>query len=217
VAQASPAPIVVFDLDNTLVHSRIDFLGIRQAIIRRLLDVGALAETPANPRAKAIPEWLDVAAAFDPQLAAELWVTVDEFERAGMVAGTVEPDARTTLDRLAEAGFRLAVLTNNSLRSADAALARFDLRAPFELVLARGVVSALKPDGAGVRQAHVTLGGGPTVVVGDAAIDGQAAARADVGARFVAFRADQQVLAERGVVPWATIASLGELVEVLRV
>ena len=102
-------------------------------------------------------------------------MTVDEFERAGMVAGTVEPDARTTLDRLAEAGFRLAVLTNNSLRSADAALARFDLRASFELVLARGVVSALKPDGAGVRQAHVTLGGGPTVVVGDAAIDGQAA------------------------------------------
>ena len=70
MAQASPAPIVVFDLDNTLVHSRIDFLGIRQAIIRRLLDVGALAKAPANPRAKAIPEWLDVAQVFDPQLPA---------------------------------------------------------------------------------------------------------------------------------------------------
>ena len=61
-------PIVVFDLDNTLVHSRIDFLGIRQAIIGRLVDVGALAEPPADPRVRAIPEWLDVAAEFDPAL-----------------------------------------------------------------------------------------------------------------------------------------------------
>jgi phosphoglycolate phosphatase len=205
------APIVVFDLDNTLVHSRIDFLGIRQAIIARLLAVGALAEAPTNPRARAIPEWLDVAEAFDPTLAAELWVTVDEFERAGMIAGTVEPDARQTLDQLGAAGFRLAVLTNNSLSSAEAALARFDLRAPFELVLARGVVSALKPDGAGVRQAHTSLGAGPLTVVGDAAIDGQAAARADVGARFVAFRADPEQLAARAVVPWAAISALGEL------
>ena len=40
--------IVVFDLDNTLVHSRIDFLGIRTTIINRLLDVGAL--NPKNKR-----------------------------------------------------------------------------------------------------------------------------------------------------------------------
>ena len=45
-------PIVVFDLDNTLVHSRIDFLGIRMAIISRLLDVGALSEPPPDPRAR---------------------------------------------------------------------------------------------------------------------------------------------------------------------
>ena len=47
----TPAPpIVVFDLDNTLVHSRIDFLGIRTAIIDRLLQVRALDRPPANPR-----------------------------------------------------------------------------------------------------------------------------------------------------------------------
>ena len=60
-----------------------------------------------------------------------------------------------------------AVLTNNSLGSAEAALERFDLRAPLELVLARDVVSALKPDGSGVVQAYAALGGGPTFVVGD--------------------------------------------------
>jgi phosphoglycolate phosphatase len=204
-------PIVVFDLDNTLVHSRIDFMGIRQAVIRRLLEVGALDEPPLDPRVRAIPEWLDFAAAYDRDLAAELWMLVDQFEQDGMVYGTVEGDARETLDRLASAGLHLAVLTNNSLGSAEAALARFDLRAPLELVLARDVVPALKPDGSGVAQAHAALGGGPTFVVGDSYIDGLATKRAAVGARFIAFRSNLADLRARGVKPWATATALAEV------
>jgi len=112
-------------------------MGIRRVVIDRLLAVGAIDAPPVDPRERAIPEWLDLAAAFDRGLADELWTTVDQFEREGMLHGTVEADARETLDRLAQAGQRLAVLTNNSLASADAALDRFDLRAPLELVLAR--------------------------------------------------------------------------------
>jgi len=209
--------IVVFDLDNTLVHSRIDFLGIRTAVIARLLEAGALSEPPADPRSRSIPEWLDLATAHDAQLAAVLWRVVDRFEREGMVHGTVEADARTTLDRLRAAGLRLAVLTNNSLGSAEAALDRFDLRAPLDLVLARDVVAALKPAGAGVAQAHATLGRGPTYVVGDAYIDGLASQRADVGARFIAFRANPIDLAARGVEPWASVQTLGELPALLGV
>jgi phosphoglycolate phosphatase len=204
-------PIAVFDLDNTLVHSRIDFMGIRQAVIRRLVEVGALEAPPPDPRVRAIPEWLDLAAAHDPDLAAELWLVVDQFERDGMVHGTVESDARETLDRLASAGLRLAVLTNNSLGSAEAALERFDLRAPLELVLARDVVPALKPDPSGVVQAHATLGRGPTFVIGDSYIDGLATQRADVGARFIAFRPNLADLKARGVEPWATADALGEV------
>jgi HAD superfamily hydrolase (TIGR01549 family) len=204
-------PIVVFDLDNPLVHSRIDFPGIRQALIGRLVEVGALAEPPADPRLRAIPEWLDLAAQFDPRLAAELWIVVEQFEREGMVHGTVESDARSTLDCLHSAGVRLAVLTNNSVGSAEAALDRFDLRTPFDLVLARERVPALKPSGAGVAQAHAALGGGPTIVVGDSWIDGLASQRADVGARFVAFRAHLADLAARALEPWASVAALAEV------
>jgi len=204
-------PILIFDLDNTLVHSRIDFLAIRQAIIARLLQVGAIEAPPVDPRARSIPEWLEVAAAFDGGLADELWQVVDRYEREGMVHGTIEDDVRPTLDQLRASGWRLAVLTNNSLSSADAALDRFDLRAPFDLVLARELVPALKPSGAGVAQAHHALGGGPTYFVGDAAIDGLAAARAGVGARFIAFRANAADLAARGVEPWTSITTLAEL------
>jgi len=203
--------IVVFDLDNTLVHSCIDFLGIRQAVIARLLAAGALAEPPADPRSRAIPEWLEVAHAHDPALAAELWDLVGAFEREGMVHGSVEADALPTLQQLQVAGCRLAVLTNNSVASAEAALDRFGLRQPFELVLARERLPALKPSGAGVAMAHAALGGGPTYVVGDAYIDGLATQRAGVGARFIAFRTNPSELHARGVEPWASIQTLGEL------
>ena len=212
----SPAPaIVIFDLDNTLVHSRIDFLGIRTAIIARLVEVGALAEAPADPRAHAIAEWLDMAHAHDPRLAAELWDVVDQFERDGMVHGTVEAEARCTLDRLREAGLRLAVLTNNSIGSAEAALDRFELRAPFDLVLARERVRALKPAGDGVAEAHARLGRGATYVVGDAYIDGLATERANVGAKFIAFRGNLADMLRRGVTPWASVQSLAEIPRLL--
>jgi phosphoglycolate phosphatase len=213
---SAPPPIVVFDLDNTLVHSRIDFVGIRRAIIEQLLAAGVLAAAPADPRERSIPEWMELAAERAPQLADDLWRTIDAFEREGMLHGTVEADVVEVLEELRGSGYRLAVLTNNSVSSAEAALDRFGLRAAFELVLARERVAALKPSGAGVAQAHATLGAGPTFVVGDSYIDGLAAGRAQVGARFVAFRSDATDLAARGVTVWARIRALAELPALLR-
>jgi phosphoglycolate phosphatase len=206
---------IVFDLDNTLVHSRIDFLAIRNAIIARMLQAGALESPPPDPRIHAIPEWLGLAAAFDAALADELWQLVDRFERDGMVHGTVEPDTRAVLEKLHESGARLAVLTNNSLGSAEAALDRFDLRQPFELVLARELVPALKPAGDGVAHAHARLGSRLTYVVGDSYIDGLAAQRAGVGARFIAFRANATDLSARGVHTWASTSTLADLIPLL--
>jgi phosphoglycolate phosphatase-like HAD superfamily hydrolase len=111
---------------------------------------------------------------------------------------------------------RLAVLTNNSLSSAEAALERFDLRSPLDLVLARDVVPALKPSGAGVAQAHAVLGGGHTVVIGDSYIDGLAAQRAAIDARFIAFRANLADLGARGVQPWATVEALAQIPALLQ-
>ena len=84
-------------------------------------------------------------------------------------------------------------------------------------MLARDVVPALKPSGVGVAQAHAALGGGPTTVVGDSWIDGMATQRAEVSARFVAFRANLADLASRGVQPWASVTHLAELPALLDV
>ena len=211
-------PIVVFDLDNTLVHSRIDFLGIRTAVIERLVQVGALHQAPADPRSRAIPEWLDLAAAHDPHLAAELWLLVDRFEREGMLHGTVEADTRACLDRLRDAGLRLAVLTNNSLGSADAALERFDLRATV-----RPGAGARGGDGAQARRRRVWRKPTGTSAVARPTSSatrtstGSPPQRAAVGARFIAFRANAAELAARGVRPWAAIQALVQLPRLLGV
>ena len=105
----------------------------------------------------------------------------------------------------------MAVLTNNSVGSANAALERFDLREPLDLVLARDVVPALKPSGAGVAQAHAELGSGRLFMVGDSWIDGAAAQRAAVGASFIAFRANLPDLAVRGIETWSSVTSLAEI------
>jgi HAD superfamily hydrolase (TIGR01549 family) len=184
-------------------------------IIARLLEEGLLAEAPPDPRVRAIPEWLTIATEFDAQLGAELWQEVDRFEREGMVHGTVEDDARITLDRLSAAGLKLAILTNNSVGSAEAALDRFSLRDPFDLVLAREVVPALKPSGVGVAKAHLELGQGPTFMVGDSWIDGMAAQRAACDARFVAFRANLADLDARGIQLWRSAQVLQEVADLL--
>ena len=48
-------------------------------------------------------------------------------------------------------------------------------------------------------------------MVGDSYIDGLAAQRADVGARFVAFRANLADLEARGVNTWAATQALAEV------
>jgi hypothetical protein len=48
-------------------------------------------------------------------------------------------------------------------------------------------------------------------VVGDSWIDGAAAQRAAVGAKFVAFRANLADLATRGVTAWSSISTLAEI------
>ncbi len=76
-------------------------------------------------------------------------VNVDE-ERTrrilrGMSALPPHGDVRAGLDRLREAGLRLAILTNSSLEAAEAQLAHARLREHFDLVLSADEVRRYKP------------------------------------------------------------------------
>jgi phosphoglycolate phosphatase len=203
---------IVLDLDNTLVHSRIDFQRMRQRVIEVISNAGIPLPDEQQLASLAIAEIIDLAVQRQAlaTVLAEIWDAVTDEETRGMKLASVEVDAAEALRSLKSAGVTLALLTNNARAAALTALERFSLREPLDLVLARDDVTALKPSPAGLRLALERL---PPVrrmaMVGDASIDGLAANRA--GIPFIAFRPMEADLDRRGVVRWATIQALSEL------
>ena len=206
--------LIVFDFDNTLVHSRIDFVGIRRDLLALLRASGHPEAVDDRLARLSIGEIIDAGAQHDPAVYDEGWRICLEYETAGMVAATVEEDAHATLHGLREQGHRLAVMTNNARPATLAALDLFDLRSAFDLVLTRDEVQ-MKPDPAGILHAMSTFEASAvrTVMVGDSWLDGTAAARVPVP--FIGFRPRPGVLDERGVPYWAIVEQLAELIPLL--
>ncbi len=206
--------LIVFDFDNTLVHSRIDFAGIRRELIALLRQAGHPDAVDDQLARLSIGQIIEAGAAHDPSTEAESWRIVLEYETAGMVAATIEPDAALTLHGLRDAGFKLAVMTNNARPATLAALDLFDLRSAFDLVVTRDE-APMKPDPFGIVLAMTTCEVSPerTVMVGDSWMDGTAALAASVP--FIGFRPRPGLLEERGVAYWAIVERLVELVPLL--
>lgn len=70
------------------------------------------------------------------------------------------PDAERALGRLADAGLRVAVVTNSATEAAERALAAAGLRDAVELVIGTDAVRAFKPDLRVYRAAQERLGAG---------------------------------------------------------
>ena len=207
--------LIVFDFDNTLVHSKIDFAGIRRELLDLLRQVGHPEAHGDSLMKLSIGQIIESGTAHDPAVHEDAWRIVVEYETAGMIAATIEPDAPETLHSLRDHGFRLAVLTNNARPATLAALDLFSMSSAFDLVLTRDE-AAMKPDPAGILIAmrELQVSTERTVMVGDSWMDGAAAARA--GVPFIGFQPRPGTFEERGVEAWAVVHQLTELMPVLK-
>ncbi len=203
---------LIFDLDNTLIHSRIDFLAVRHRLID-LLYATQVTDQPRDALVRlALPELIELARQKDPSLAERMWEVIRQAEEAGLRGAVAVEHAEEVLRVLRARGFRLALLTNNAREGVAERLTALQLASLFEVIATRDDVTALKPlpDGVqfvltrlpGVRQAYL---------VGDAWIDGRAAQAA--GVRFIGFGDKAAEVAARGVRPWAWITDLRELLD----
>ncbi|MCC7104427.1 MAG: HAD family hydrolase [Chloroflexi bacterium] len=217
----SSAPGIVFDLDNTLVHSRIDFRQIRLEIGEVLLTVG-LVDTPVitdGPERLSIGELIAIGeehdAAHGARLGPRMWAIVRDYERQGMSLAEVEPHSVPTLAELRRRGHPTAVLTNNSRNSALEALRKFGMLPYLEPILAREDVPRLKPDPSGLLLARELLAGRAeaVVLVGDSYQDGLAAKRA--GIPYIGFRSREDEMRVHEIEPLAVIQDLTELLELV--
>lgn len=207
--------LLIFDLDDTLVHSRIDFVTLGKWIRGELVQRGLteLAEEELVPMS--VSQMLKLAEDYDSSQgtdhATELWRKVEEAEMAGALRATVEHGAQEVLQTLNANGYLLSILTNNSRRVADTVLERFGLRNFIHTVMTRDEAKVLKPDPTGLlmlkdkykdRVARMFF-------IGDNWIDGVAANRA--GIPFIGFNCQDP----RGVSMVDNVSNLPELAKLV--
>lgn len=207
--------LLIFDLDDTLVHSRIDF-DILGRWVREQIQLRQISELTSLELVKmSVSQLLHLAEAYDQQEGTahgeELWEKVVEAEMEGALRATVEDGAQEVLGELKDRGFVLNILTNNSRLVAQTVLERFSLEGFIDTVMTRDEVKILKPDPAGL----LLLKGmyweqvEEMFFIGDSWIDGLAANRAQIP--FIGFNCNEP----RDISMIGNVSNLPELVKLL--
>ncbi|MEE4110062.1 MAG: HAD family hydrolase [Halieaceae bacterium] len=107
-AAARSLQAIIFDLDGTLVDSRLDFAAMRREL--------------SAPEGLGLLEYIDSLA--DEMARREAMAVVHRHELAGAEAATWMPGAEEVLLRLCDAGVPAAIVTRNSRRAARRTMER---------------------------------------------------------------------------------------------
>lgn len=188
--------VCVFDVNETLLdlgaldqHFERAFgdAGVRKAWFGQLLQ-SALVATVTD----AYSDFGAIGAAALQMTEERLGVEISEEERKLILGGMRElpphPEVAQALDRLREAGIRLAALTNSTQQVAESQLENAGLSDHFEQILSADSVKRIKPAAAPYRMAAQSLGVEASEVrlVAAHAWDVAGAQRAGCAAAFVA-------------------------------
>jgi phosphoglycolate phosphatase len=162
---------VLFDLDGTLLHSRIDFARMRREVLEQVEAAGLSAEeyrgqdilgilTAASKRLPSPVEFL--LRADEALVEIELEASAEAYEAEG---------ATETLQWLIDSGFKVGIVTRNSRQAVDTLFRGFPL--PHHVLLTRADTPRVKPDPLHLELALNQLGvpAARAVMVGDHLMD----------------------------------------------
>lgn len=207
---------IIFDFDNTLVKSNINFPLMKISMARITRDYGIdFGEETEIPNKYTAGNIIDEAKKYDEKnnsnLASRLWDLVEDFERKGMENLTIEKEVFTLLETLQNQGIVLSLLTNNAKKPTLEVLERYNLKKFFKLIIAREDVKQMKPDSEGIELIlkRLRLSSIHTIFVGDSWVDGKAANSADI--RFVLYREEPLNQNKYGIVVWKFINQITDL------
>lgn len=212
-------PIVIFDLDGTLVDSLDDLCAAvnatLQCLARAPLDRATLAPMVGDGARSLLERALLATGGVPDDFPALLARLLASYEANASVLTRPYPDVPAVLASLRASGWMLAVCTNKPQAVTGRLLADLALDRYFAAVLGADGVAARKPDPAPVLAALRAVGGDArrAAMVGDHANDitaGQAAGIVAIFARYGYGGASVAQLA-----PDASIDSFGELPNVL--
>lgn len=207
-------------MDNTLLRSSINFAAMKQAVFSFLVAEGIFSEQffadhkqfslEQHTTSTLIAEAMLTEQMTDSMIA-EMWEIVTQYEVAGMQGAQLEAGVTELLKQLTGV-YRLVIVTNNSEKAAQAALADNGIIDYFAAVIGRESMRAMKPSPSGfhtVVERFDDISREEWISVGDAWIDGKAAMEA--GIAFIAYRGDLSKMHSMGVFPVANIQDIRQL------
>ena len=208
---------IIFDMDNTLLQSKINFLEMKQAIFTLWAEHG-LCEPTFDWRSYTASQLIEMgrkSGRMTSQLEQTMWAAVTAIEKAGMHEAVLEDHVKEVLAHLKER-YHLFILTNNAYAAAEEALNHTGIADCFQEIVAREQMTTLKPHPSGI---HYILGQYPQwsapawTMVGDSWIDGKAAHGGEVA--FIAYQGERADMERNEVSPRAYITDLRELLDIL--
>lgn len=208
---------IIFDMDNTLLQSRINFAEMKHAIFQLWADNG-IVEPTLNWEKHTASQLIELGRKSE-QMTSELeqamWAAVTAIEKEGMHGAVLEQHAVEVLAQL-KSSYRLYILTNNAYAAAEEALNETGIAAYFDEIVAREQMTTLKPSPSGIHYIRSLKPEWPVsawTMVGDSWIDGKAASDGQVA--FIAYQGNEEDMQRNGVVPKAYITDLKELLIIL--
>jgi len=191
----SAAPLIVFDLDGTLVDTAPDLIASLNTILTREgmapLPLASARNMIGGGARKLLERGLEAEGRTFP--AAEMDRLLEDFiaHYADHIADHSRPfeGLESALDQLSGAGCMFAVCTNKREWLSNLLLDKLGLSARFAAVCGADTFGVAKPDPAILRQTVVRAGGqiASTIMVGDAGTDVGVARRAGVPVIGVTF------------------------------
>ncbi|WP_317890728.1 HAD family hydrolase [Paenibacillus arenilitoris] len=208
---------IIFDMDNTLLRSSIDFGRMRNEIYAYLADHNMLEQDIKleEHTSSTLIQYAQRRGSWNPQAEADVWDIAAKHELLGMENAGLEPGAKDLLRQLF-GRYKMVIVTNNAYSAAITALTRNDIVDCFDLIIGREQMKRMKPAPDAVYpvlRAYPTISPDEWISVGDAWIDGRASQ--DAGIKFVSYRGDPEKMKSRGVVPAGSIQELGQLLALL--
>ncbi len=183
-------PLVVFDMDGTIIQSNIDYFGTRQKIWEILKDTVSknhYEKIVGSPRS--IIELVDLIERNDKTntKVKQAWGIIEKSEKEGYEDARVDDDVYETLEFLKAKEYTLTIFTNNSRNLTNYGLEKFKLQKYFDFVLTRDEVKNTKPhpEGLETTMKRFSAQNNNVVFVGDSWIDAETAVNAKV--KFIYF------------------------------
>lgn len=208
---------IIFDMDNTLISSKIDFAAMKRSTYNYIVKLGLLPDDPEilGMTTSRIIEKAAESKKMTRELKDKIWSIPTKYEVLGMENAPLEPGVEELVREL-HGKYRLAVVTNNSVEAANRVIKRNNIYRYFDIIAGREMVDSLKPSPDGflyVLNKNKDVLPSEWLSVGDAWLDGEASML--VGIKFIAYKGDIEKMNSMGVYPYAGISDIRELIHYL--